>query len=169
MASIYFKSIFFSFLIIYISSIKIEAQSRSIYRFSPIARRIVNTTAAPTAIGAYNQAIQAGNTLYVSGNIGLDPKTGNLVPGGVIPEAQQALYNMGRILQEAGCTYDNVVKTQILLANISDFSVVNDIYKSFFVSNYPARTTFQVAALPKGAQIEIEAIAVVGDIIDMQF
>ena len=78
-----------------------------------------------------------------------------------------ALMNMGAILQEAGCTYDNVVKTDILLANINDFELVNEIYQKFFKLNFPARVTYQVAALPKGALVEIDAIAVVGDIIDV--
>jgi 2-iminobutanoate/2-iminopropanoate deaminase len=123
--------------------------------------------------------------LYVSGNIGIDPATGNLVPGGVENEAVQgsikiyflsnffqlfnlpALQNMGFILSEAGLDYDSVVKTDILLANISDFTSVNQIYEKFFKTHYPARVTYQVAALPKGAQIEIDAIAVIGDIIDV--
>ncbi len=105
-------------------------------------------------------------TLYVSGCIGLDPQTGNLVSGGVAAEAKQAMNNMQAILEEAGCTYNNVVKCTLLLADINDFATINEIYKSYFKSNFPARATFQVAALPKGGRFEIEAVAVVGEIID---
>lgn len=97
----------------------------------------------------------------------MDPATGNLVPGGVANEARQALVNMGEILKEAGLSYNNVVKTTLLLADINDFSVINDIYKEFFTSNFPARATYQVAALPKNGRFEIEAVAAVGEITDV--
>ena len=86
--------------------------------------------------------------------------------GGVAAEARQAMNNMRSILEEAGCTYNNVVKCTLLLADINDFATINDIYKEYFTSNFPARATFQVAALPKGGRFEIEAVAIVGDIVD---
>jgi 2-iminobutanoate/2-iminopropanoate deaminase len=129
-------------------------------------RTIINTTKAPAAIGVYSQAVKIGNTLYLSGAIGLDPKTGDLVPGGVEAEARQCFKNIGAILDAAGCTFNNLVKVTVLLADIKDFALLNGVYQENFTKNYPARACFQVAALPKGARVEIETIAVVGDIID---
>jgi 2-iminobutanoate/2-iminopropanoate deaminase len=133
---------------------------------SQIVRQIIKSSNAPGAIGPYNQAVRVGNTLYLSGSIGMDPATGNLVEGGIEHEARQALKNIGAILQEAGASYNNVVKTTVLLANIEDFATLNKVYQEFFTSNFPARSTYQVANLPKYARVEIEAIAVVGDIVD---
>ncbi|XP_031525548.1 2-iminobutanoate/2-iminopropanoate deaminase isoform X2 [Papio anubis] len=96
------------------------------------------------------------------GQIGMDPSSGQLVSGGVAEEAKQALKNMGEILKAAGCDFTNVVKTTVLLADINDFNTVNEIYKQYFKSNFPARAAYQVAALPKGSRIEIEAVAVQG-------
>ncbi|MGH0144606.1 UNVERIFIED_CONTAM: hypothetical protein FKN15_003778 [Acipenser sinensis] len=104
--------------------------------------------------------------MYVSGQIGMDPTSGQLVSGGVLEEAKQALTNMGEILKSAGCDYNNVVKTTVLLADMNDFNGVNDVYKQFFKINFPARAAYQVAALPRGARVEIEAIAAVGSITD---
>ena len=105
--------------------------------------------------------------MYISGQIGFDPSTMQIVgKGNVQAEAKQALINMGEILKAAGASYKNVVKTTVLLANINDFVAVNEVYKTFFTSNYPARAAYQVAALPKGALVEIEAVAVVGPIKD---
>ncbi|XP_023331751.1 2-iminobutanoate/2-iminopropanoate deaminase isoform X2 [Eurytemora carolleeae] len=125
-------------------------------------RVIISTKKAPAAIGPYNQAVQVDNTLYVSGQIGFIPETMEIIPGGVEAEARQALVNMGHILQAANCTFNSVVKTTVLLADIGDFTKVNEIYKQFFKENYPARAAYQAAALPRGALVEIEAIAVVG-------
>jgi 2-iminobutanoate/2-iminopropanoate deaminase len=105
-------------------------------------------------------------TLYISGCLGLDAQSGNLVSGGAVSEARQALVNMGYILEEAGCSYNNVVKCTLLLADINDFAAINDVYKEYFTTNYPARATYQVAALPKAGRFEIEAVAVVGEITD---
>ncbi|KAM4026950.1 2-iminobutanoate/2-iminopropanoate deaminase isoform 1-T1 [Anomaloglossus baeobatrachus] len=132
-----------------------------------VVRRIVCSAKAPAAIGPYSQAVVVDKTMYVSGQIGMDPASGQLVPGGVKNEATQALVNMGEILKAAGCDYTNVVKTTVLLADINDFNDVNDIYKKFFKCNYPARAAYQVAALPRGGRIEIEAIAILGPITEV--
>ncbi|KAH7731095.1 Protein C23G10.2 b [Aphelenchoides avenae] len=129
-------------------------------------RQIINTPNAPAAIGPYSQAVRAGNTLYLSGSLGVIPKTGVFAEGGVGPETHQALKNIGEVLKAAGATYNNVVKTTILLADINDFGTVNDVYKEYFKDHYPARATYQVAALPKGGRVEIEAVAVLGEIKD---
>ncbi|KAK1173265.1 2-iminobutanoate/2-iminopropanoate deaminase isoform X1 [Acipenser oxyrinchus oxyrinchus] len=113
-----------------------------------------------------SQAVVVDRTMYVSGQIGMDPVSGQLVSGGVLEEAKQALTNMGEILKSAGCDYNNVVKTTVLLADMNDFNGVNDVYKQFFKINFPARAAYQVAALPRGARVEIEAIAAVGSITD---
>ena len=137
-----------------------------------VRRTIISTNKAPGAIGPYNQAVLVDRTLYISGQIGFEPKTMQIVgredgsKGRVQMEAKQALENMGEILKAAGASYNNVVKTTVLLADINDFVAVNDVYKTFFTSNYPARAAYQVAALPKGALVEIEAVAVVGTIKD---
>ncbi|KAK6491492.1 2-iminobutanoate/2-iminopropanoate deaminase isoform X1 [Huso huso] len=133
---------------------------------SAIVRRIISTAKAPSAIGPYSQAVVVDRTMYVSGQIGMDPTSGQLVSGGVLEEAKQALTNMGEILKSAGCDYNNVVKTTVLLADMNDFNGVNDVYKQFFKINFPARAAYQVAALPRGARVEIEAIAAVGSITD---
>ncbi|XP_053322242.1 2-iminobutanoate/2-iminopropanoate deaminase isoform X1 [Spea bombifrons] len=132
-----------------------------------LIRRIITTTKAPAAIGPYSQAVVVDKTMYVSGQLGMDPVTGQLVPGGVKNEAKQALINMGEILKAAGSDYNNVVKTTVLLADINDFNDVNEIYKQFFKNNYPARAAYQVAALPRGGRVEIEAVAVVGPITEI--
>ncbi|KAG7317199.1 hypothetical protein KOW79_019497 [Hemibagrus wyckioides] len=133
---------------------------------SAVIRRIINTAAAPAAIGPYSQAVVVDRTMYISGQLGMDTVSGQLVAGGVQAQAKQALINMGEILKAAGCGYGNVVKTTVLLADMNDFNNVNDVYKQFFSSNFPARAAYQVAALPRGGLVEIEAIAVLGPITD---
>ncbi|OXB61426.1 hypothetical protein ASZ78_004458 [Callipepla squamata] len=132
-----------------------------------VARRIISTAKAPTPVGAYSQAVLVDRTMYVAGQIGIEPSSGQLVSGGVKEEFKQALKNLGEILKAAGCDYDNVVKTTVLMADIKDFNDMNDIYKQYFSSNFTARAAFQVAALPKGARIEIEAVAIKGPIQDI--
>merc|ERR1711913_190196 len=129
-----------------------------------LRRVIIATKKAPDAIGPYNQAVQVNSTLYISGQIGFNPSTMDIVSGRVVAEAKQALTNMGHILEAANCTFNNVVKTTVLLADINDFAAVNEVYTKFFTANYPARAAYQVAALPRGARVEIEAVAVVGNI-----
>ncbi|KAJ8013411.1 hypothetical protein DPEC_G00052990 [Dallia pectoralis] len=127
---------------------------------SAIIRKIINTNKAPAAIGPYSQAVVVDRTMYVSGQLGMDPASGQLVEGGVGAQTRQALVNMGEILKEAGGGYNNVVKTTVLLADMNDFVSVNDVYKTFFSSNFPARAAYQVSALPRGGLVEIEAVAV---------
>ncbi|KAJ8785158.1 hypothetical protein J1605_007714 [Eschrichtius robustus] len=116
---------------------------------SSLIRKVISTAKAPAAIGPYSQAVLVDRTIYISGQLGMDPASGQLVPGGVAEEAKQALTNMGEILKAASCDFTNVVKTTVLLADINDFNTVNDIYKQYFQSNFPARAAYQVAALPK--------------------
>ena len=120
----------------------------------------ITTPKAPAAIGPYSQAICAGQTIYVSGQLPIDPATGQFAEGGIKAEARQSLTNIRNILAEAGLTMKNVAKVTVLLADIQDFAAVNEVYAEFFEAPYPARSAFAVAALPKGAAIEIEAIAV---------
>ena len=124
--------------------------------------KAINTTNAPAAIGPYSQAIEACGTVYVSGQLPIDPATGEFAQGGIQAEARQSLTNIKNILAEAGLTMQNVVKVTVLLADISNFAAVNELYAEFFQAPYPARSAFAVAALPKGANVEIEAIAVRG-------
>ncbi|KAM4631368.1 2-iminobutanoate/2-iminopropanoate deaminase isoform 2-T2 [Polymixia lowei] len=133
---------------------------------SVLNRKVINTASAPAAIGPYSQAVVVDRTMYISGQLGLDTASGQLVAGGVQAQAKQALINMGEILKAAGCGYGNVVKTTVLLADINDFNSVNDVYKTFFSSNFPARAAYQVAALPRGGLVEIEAVAVLGPLAD---
>lgn len=116
------------------------------------------TDDAPAAFGPYSQGIDTGGLVFVSGQLGVDPKTGEM-PESCADQARLVMKNLAAVLAAAGCTYDNVVKTTIFLADINDFSVVNDIYGACFTRTKPARSTFQVAALPKGGKVEIEAIA----------
>uniref|UniRef100_A0A4W6DYR6 Reactive intermediate imine deaminase A homolog n=1 Tax=Lates calcarifer TaxID=8187 RepID=A0A4W6DYR6_LATCA len=122
-----------------------------------IRRQIPYTPKAPVRQGIYSQAVVVDRTMYISGQLGLDVASGQLVDGGVQAQAKQALINMGEILKAAGCNYGNVVKTTVLLADINDFNAVNEVYKTFFSSNFPARAAYQVAALPRGGLVEIEA------------
>ena len=123
--------------------------------------KAIATQNAPAAIGPYSQAIEANGTVYVSGQLGIDPATGNFAEGGAVAQARQSLTNISNILKEAGLSMKNVVKVTVLLADINDFAAVNEIYKDFFEAPFPARSAFAVAALPKGGKIEIETIAVV--------
>lgn len=119
----------------------------------------IQTSNAPAAIGPYSQGIQANGTAYISGMLGLDPQSGELRPD-VLAQAEQALQNLEAALQAAGLTTDHVVKTTVFLTDMAAFGGVNEIYARHFTAPYPARSCVQVAALPKGAQFEIEAIAV---------
>ncbi|XP_065843068.1 2-iminobutanoate/2-iminopropanoate deaminase-like [Oscarella lobularis] len=133
---------------------------------SAVVRRIINTPLAPEAIGPYNQAIVVDKTVYVSGQLGLDPDSGDFPGSDVECQTKQALINMGHILEAANSSFDKVVKTTVLLADINDYAKVNEIYAEYFTSFYPARAAFQAGALPKAAKVEIEAIAIAGDVID---
>ncbi|KAK6324315.1 2-iminobutanoate/2-iminopropanoate deaminase [Coregonus clupeaformis] len=131
-----------------------------------VQRLFPYTPKAPVRTGIYSQAVVVDRTMYISGQLGIDVASGKLVEGGVQAQARQALVNMGEILNAAGCGYDNVVKTTVLLADINDFVYVNNVYKTFFNKNFPARAAYQVAALPRDGLVEIEAVAVLGPISD---
>ncbi len=122
----------------------------------------VATESAPAAIGPYSQAIKAGSFLYCSGQIPLIPGTGELVPGGIVEQTVQALDNLCQVLAAAGVDFSTVVKTTIYLADLSDFAIVNDIYAGYCTDIAPARVTVEVAGLPKGALVEIDAVAWLG-------
>ena len=122
-------------------------------------KTVITTTAAPGAIGPYSQAIEANGLIFVSGQIPLDPATGAFVPGGVEVQAEQSLKNLKAVLEAAGCSLADVVKTTVFLTNMGDFAAVNEVYARFFTAECPARSAVQVGALPKGALVEIEAIA----------
>jgi 2-iminobutanoate/2-iminopropanoate deaminase len=131
-----------------------------------MSRQIISTPGAPKAIGPYSQAVvaPAGRLLFCSGQIPLDPKTGEMVGAGdVRVQAQRVMENLGAVLVAAGASFDAVVKTTIFLADLSDFAAVNEIYGVYFKDNPPARATVQAAGLPKGALIEIEAVATISD------
>lgn len=121
-------------------------------------RKVISTSQAPAAIGPYSQAIRSGDLLFASGQLGLDPATGNLVDG-IEAQARQALTNLQAVLAAAGAGIGDVVKTTIFLADMADFATVNAIYGELFRHEPPARSTVQVAALPKGGLVEIEVIA----------
>ncbi len=120
-----------------------------------MTRQAIQTEAAPAAIGPYSQAIQAGNSLYLSGQLGLDPATGKLADGGVGAQSRQALDNVEAILAAAGFGLGDVVQVQVLLTDINDFGAVNAVYEEFFKPPYPARAAYAVAALPAGGSVEI--------------
>ena len=123
-------------------------------------KKVILSSKAPAPIGPYSQAIEANGTLYVSGQIPIDPATGQVVAGGIEPQAKQVMQSLKAILEEAGYTFDQVVKTQILLDDLGNFAKVNEIYGSYFGEGAPARETYQVAKLPKGVAVEISCIAV---------
>ena len=123
-------------------------------------KEIISTQKAPAAIGPYSQAVRAGNLLFVSGQVPLDPATGELVTPTIQAQATQALTNLKAIVEQAGGTLDNVVKTTVFLNSMNDFVEMNRVYKTFFEAECPARSAVQVARLPKDVLVEIEAIAV---------
>lgn len=123
--------------------------------------KAISTDNAPAAIGPYSQGIRAGDTIYVSGQLPIDPATGEFAGDDIAAQTRQSLTNIKNILAAAGTDMSKVVKTTVLLADIADFGAMNEVYAEFFTEPYPARAAFQVAAIPKGAKLEIEAIAVV--------
>ena len=132
-------------------------------------KQVINTSAAPAAIGPYSQAIQVGrpsegrsqgmNLVYTSGQIPIDPATGTFVEGGIKEQTRQSLSNVQAILREAGLDMGNVVKTTVYMADMNDFAAMNEVYAEFFAEPYPARSAVAVKALPKGALVEIEVVA----------
>jgi 2-iminobutanoate/2-iminopropanoate deaminase len=124
-----------------------------------MSKRIIQTELAPAAIGPYSQAVRIGDFLYTSGQIALDPKSGKFLSGEIKEETEQTLKNISSILQADGLELENVIKTTVYLSDLNDFAQMNQIYEKYFSRNKPARACVQVAALPKGAKIEIDAIA----------
>ena len=122
----------------------------------------VTTPNAPGAIGPYSQAIRAGDFVFLSGQIPLDPATGQLVTGGIGEQTHQVLKNLGAVLEAAGSSYSGVVKTTVYLADMGEFSVMNEIYATYFSSPAPARATVQAARLPRDVRVEIDAVAYLG-------
>lgn len=122
-------------------------------------KKVISTTKAPAAIGPYSQAIQAGNMLFSSGQLGMDPATGNFVEGGVREQAVQVFGNIHAILDEAGFTVNDIVKTTVFLADMADFAVVNEVYAAQFEGGFPARSAVAVKTLPRNGLVEIEFIA----------
>lgn len=124
-------------------------------------KKIINTELAPEAIGPYSQSVLAGNILFISGQLPINPETGKFAGNDIKSQTEQSLKNIESILEKAGCTMDNVVKTTVLLNDMVDFAKMNEVYAKFFTKDYPARAAYEVAKLPKDALVEIEAVAVV--------
>ena len=122
-------------------------------------KKVISTTKAPAAIGPYSQAIRVGNLVYTSGQIPIDPATGVFAEGGIKEHTRQSLLNLKAILEEAGLTMSDVVKTTVFMADMNDFAAMNAVYAEFFAEPYPARSAVAVKTLPKGALVEIEAVA----------
>ena len=125
--------------------------------------KALHTDNAPAAIGPYSQAVQAEKTIYVSGQLPVDPATGEFGGEDIKAQTKQSLTNIKNILASAGADMSDVTKTTVLLQDIADFGAMNEVYAEFFTEPYPARAAFQVAALPKGAKVEIEAVAVISE------
>lgn len=127
----------------------------------PMNKKIINTDKAPAPIGPYSQAVLVNNILYVSGQIAINPESGQLKLDNIIEETQQVMNNLKAILEEAGMDFSNVIKSTIFLKDMNQFSSVNEVYGAFFKSDFPARETVQVAALPKFVNVEISVVAAV--------
>ena len=125
-------------------------------------KQIINTLNAPAPIGPYSQAVKVGSTLYVSGQVAINPATGELVLDSIPIETKQVMENLKAVLTEGGATFENVVMTTIFLSDMGSFAAVNEVYGSYFVSNFPARATVAVKTLPKNVNVEISVIAVTG-------
>jgi 2-iminobutanoate/2-iminopropanoate deaminase len=123
-------------------------------------KKIIRTTKAPSAIGPYSQAVEVNGTLYISGQVPVNPETGKFVEGGITEQTQQIFRNIEAILTEAGYTFKDVVKSTCMLSDIKDFKAMNEVYAGIYPDNHPARTTYAVKDLPMGAMLEIETIAV---------
>jgi 2-iminobutanoate/2-iminopropanoate deaminase len=123
-------------------------------------REAIATDRAPQAIGPYSQAVRAGNQIYCSGQIPIDPATGSIIDGDISAQTRQVLTNLSQVLQAAGASLDHVVKTTVYLADMGDFAAMNAVYATFFTSPAPARSTVQAARLPRDARVEIDVIAV---------
>jgi 2-iminobutanoate/2-iminopropanoate deaminase len=124
-------------------------------------KEIISTEKAPSAIGPYSQAVKTGNMVFISGQIPIDPATGNFVSDDVAAQTEQVLRNLSAVLEAAGSSLNNVVKTTVFLADMNDFAVMNEVYAKYFSENKPARATVQAARLPRDARVEIEAIGLI--------
>ena len=122
-------------------------------------RQAISTSSAPKAIGPYSQAIKAGNLVFVSGQIPIDPATGAMVDGDIATQTRRVFQNIGEILKAAGASFDHVVRTTVYLADMNDFAAMNEVYATFFTAPAPARATVEAARLPKDARVEIDVIA----------
>src|ERR1051326_6756535 len=123
------------------------------------SKTIIKPAKSPAAVGPYNHAVRVGDLLFSAGQIPLDPSSGNLVAGDIQAQTERVLQNVKAILDDQQLTFANVVKTTVFLTNLTDFAAMNEVYAKYFTSDFPARSTIQVAALPKGAIVEIEVIA----------
>lgn len=126
-------------------------------------KRIIQTEKAPKAVGPYSQAVEVNGFLFISGQVALDPATGKMVEGGIVEQTEQVLKNIGAILEAAGYSFKDVVKSTCLLAEISDFKAMNEVYGRYYTADQPARAAFAVKDLPLGARVEIETIASSGE------
>ena len=124
-----------------------------------VVKRVVATDGAPKAIGPYSQGIEAGPFVFLSGQVALDPATGQMVAGGIAEQTERALQNLEAVLKASGLTMNHVVRTTVFLIDLGEFSAMNEVYARHFPKDHPARSTVQVVALPKGARVEIDAIA----------
>lgn len=122
-------------------------------------RKIITSNQAPKPIGPYSQAVENNDMVFLSGQLGIDPKTGKLVEGGITEQTKQAFENIKVILREGGYTFDSVIKITCLLDDLGDFQTMNEVYQTYFANNFPARTAYEVSRLPLDAKIEIEVIA----------
>ena len=125
-------------------------------------REIIKTESAPGAIGPYSQAVRAGGFVFASGQIPIDPKTGEFVAGGIVEQTEQVMRNLSAVLEAAGTSLERVVKTTVFLADMNEFAAMNEVYGRYFPENPPARATVQAARLPRDARVEIEVIALAG-------
>jgi 2-iminobutanoate/2-iminopropanoate deaminase len=123
-------------------------------------KKIVSTTEAPAAVGPYSQAVRIGNVLFTAGQIPLDPQSAQIVSQDITEQTRRVLDNLTAVLKAEGMTFDNIVKTTVFMTNLGDFAAMNEVYASYFGAQPPARSTVEVSALPKGASVEIECIAV---------
>ncbi len=123
-------------------------------------KKVISTPNAPAAIGPYSQAVKAGNILYTSGQLGIDPKTGDFVPGGIKEQTEQVFKNLTAVLEAGECSLNQVVKTLVFLSDMADFAAMNEVYSKYFKEPYPARSAVAVKTLPKNGLVEIEVIAI---------
>ncbi len=124
-----------------------------------MTKTVIKPAKSPTAVGPYNHAVRVGDLLFCAGQIPISPADGNLVPGDIKAQTERVLENVKAILDDQGLTFANVVKSTVFMVNLADFAAMNEVYAKYFTSNFPARSTIQVAALPKGASVEIEVVA----------